>query len=343
MARITEAAMLLSTTQADLLRAAEMLQALASSPEQTRFLDAVVRVVKSWQISPHPLEFQPPALEHPKTGWWRAATKLGEALSADEDRAQLNIRTAFRIAESLRQSKGVGPKLVFHYTTFEGLKGIVESGRIRATHFEYLNDPDEVHYCRALFGDRERASDPDADDPIFFGEEYIASFSELGDDLQQWRTYANGGAGVAVGFVRGSKFGLPPLWHVRWVQVEYSESKHRKLVNAGADMFELAPAMKRSIHAFEREWRLVAHTGAFLDVCPPVVLRPSKFGLTPTVDLVPEGDLLPIQEVVLGPKAGPKAWYSVALLLRSRGYRVEHYNQPREEGVIIRTSSCRLQ
>jgi hypothetical protein len=62
------------------------------------------------------------------------------------------------------------PDLRFHYTNAEGLKGILQSGKIWATDVRYLNDAQEVEYLFQLLDERlgtpiEAASD--ASDSIF--------------------------------------------------------------------------------------------------------------------------------------------------------------------------------
>ena len=42
------------------------------------------------------------------------------------------------------------PPELFHYTTIEGLKGILENRCVWSTHFEYLNDSTEVIYGQTL-------------------------------------------------------------------------------------------------------------------------------------------------------------------------------------------------
>jgi hypothetical protein len=101
---------------------------------------------------------------------------------------------------------------VYHYTTAEGFKGIVESQGLWATSIYHLNDWTEFDYGRDAF--RERAKTllqneqeanaaaqllaylHDAHPPLF-----VCSFSgaEDGDDLAQWRAYSPKG-GYAIGF-----------------------------------------------------------------------------------------------------------------------------------------------
>jgi hypothetical protein len=245
-------------------------------------------------------------------------------------------------------------RLVYHYTSMSGLKAIVESGRLRATHYDYLNDPDELVYCKKLWGDHLRIANPDDGDVPFFGEAYIVSFSELEDDLTLWRTYGDNGAGVSIGVPLDSEFIVPPVspdaeWSrlkSPWGQVSYAEAEHGQLVQGMAfEKFrELAPTMKRAVHAFEREWRLITWTAAFIDYTPPVAFRPSKFGLTPSIDVAPVGDQLPIRSIVLGPATNPKAVYAVGLLLSTNGYHVEWLAQDWRDGcVAIRPSGLRVQ
>jgi len=42
-------------------------------------------------------------------------------------------------------------KLVFHYTSLEGLLGIIESKSIWATNVLYMNDASELNYAKKLF------------------------------------------------------------------------------------------------------------------------------------------------------------------------------------------------
>jgi hypothetical protein len=106
---------------------------------------------------------------------------------------------------------------LYHYTDAGGLRGIVESQKIRFTSYLHLNDPSELIYGmdivhRLLNDIGERAHDGLVKrfcakvDYLFqhrnfsdiFGF-YIASFSRNRDDLGQWRAYADNGRGFALG------------------------------------------------------------------------------------------------------------------------------------------------
>lgn len=139
--------------------------------------------------------------------------------------------------------------LLYHYTTAEGLKGIVESEVLWATSAYYLNDSAEILYGyrlldQALENWLKRANPP-ADSISrgfaeshrqYFGHDalernvimpiYLTCFCEEGNLLSQWRAYGSAG-GYSIGFkvpAEGDVYGLfpePPVYTVRCVKVEY--------------------------------------------------------------------------------------------------------------------------
>ena len=111
-------------------------------------------------------------------------------------------------------------KVLYHYTDASGFAAIVEHGKLRATDVRFLNDPLELKYAwdallvtlEASAKDKPQYSeaydavlqaissanavDPDAiEDRIF-----STSFSEDGDELNQWHRYADKAQGMALGF-----------------------------------------------------------------------------------------------------------------------------------------------
>jgi Protein of unknown function (DUF2971) len=107
------------------------------------------------------------------------------------------------------------PAVLFHYTSMEGLLSIVDTGRIRATHIRYLNDWSEAEAMWTLVLKRLREREVSAktaeekeqlSQVIDFASlrqlpnQFVASFSEEGDDLSQWRSYCPGQAGFSIGF-----------------------------------------------------------------------------------------------------------------------------------------------
>ncbi len=107
---------------------------------------------------------------------------------------------------------------LFHYTTYQGMKGIISERAIRCGHASSFNDPLEVQYGRDLMldflsarmisvGSEEIRSFLSSlmgkvswFDKIQF-DLFIACFCESGSLLSQWRSYADRGGGFSLGFV----------------------------------------------------------------------------------------------------------------------------------------------
>ncbi len=112
------------------------------------------------------------------------------------------------------------PPPIFHYTRDGGLKGILESGALWLTDAFQLNDPTELtHGVKLLddvlveagangpselrvFRDRMKRFVDDGGVPKV-AHYFVVSFSVLGDDLPQWRSYADDGRGFALEFEAG--------------------------------------------------------------------------------------------------------------------------------------------
>lgn len=101
-----------------------------------------------------------------------------------------------------------GPALLWHYTTPEGLLGILRTGELFATGLPYLNDSTEGSYMidLTLAELSRRMTSPMAEAvriPLEGFAEHqplaVTCFCKHGDLLGQWRAYT-GGRGFAVGF-----------------------------------------------------------------------------------------------------------------------------------------------
>ncbi|MGH6918181.1 MAG: DUF2971 domain-containing protein [Geminicoccaceae bacterium] len=105
---------------------------------------------------------------------------------------------------------------LFHYTDSDGLMGIIKSDALWFTPINYLNDPSEFHFSYDLAVEELKKAQPQsASDPLaeFFLQrmlggldeclrafsKYVGSFSRDGDDLGQWRSYAENGRGFCLG------------------------------------------------------------------------------------------------------------------------------------------------
>ncbi|MBB5722502.1 hypothetical protein FHS72_002128 [Loktanella ponticola] len=129
--------------------------------------------------------------------------------------------------------------VIYHYTTLEGLIGIVQSRSIRLSHIRALNDPREDVAGRRLVdglldglgylpGSKEakalalmkQAYASIASDIVFFG----ASYSSQRDSLAQWLEYGGRGTGVCIGFRRNaltSHDGDHELVQIAYTQTEF--------------------------------------------------------------------------------------------------------------------------
>lgn len=102
--------------------------------------------------------------------------------------------------------------IIYHYTNDVGLRGILESGRLWLTDIFNLNDPSELEYgvSKAVDILKNKAGSSCAEIEEFTrhiddfkletASYFICSFSFCGNDLGQWRAYADNGRGYALGF-----------------------------------------------------------------------------------------------------------------------------------------------
>lgn len=106
------------------------------------------------------------------------------------------------------------PPIIYHYTSHEGLIGIVGSKKLWLSNAAYLNDTSEFTHGWEVVEDvvaKHRESATDEDLAFFEALEkrrpqldpysiYVASFSEDGDMLSQWTGYTDHGNGYSIGF-----------------------------------------------------------------------------------------------------------------------------------------------
>lgn len=117
-----------------------------------------------------------------------------------------------------RLSRGLGrtkpPKSLYHYTSAEGLLGILATKSIRATSIRYMNDTREFQLALAL-AEREIDARIPSNGPRYLRgmhsllldalrhthevDVFVTCFSENGDVLSQWRGYTPAGQGYSIG------------------------------------------------------------------------------------------------------------------------------------------------
>jgi hypothetical protein len=121
-----------------------------------------------------------------------------------------------RIARLARRASGRLPRHLWHYTDAIGFHGIVKSGALRASHFAFLNDSREFVYGHELTiatlrrsirlasipeqAQRLRAILDRVLEESSFASIWVACFSEVADDLSQWRSYGGSADRYAIGF-----------------------------------------------------------------------------------------------------------------------------------------------
>ena len=109
------------------------------------------------------------------------------------------------------------PATLYHYTNDVGLRGILETGQLWLTDIFDLNDPSELRhgFSHAIKILNEKSADGILESKTFarnfeaFSQPeliqhvaplFMCSFSSHGDDLGQWRAYADNGRGYALAF-----------------------------------------------------------------------------------------------------------------------------------------------
>ena len=164
------------------------------------------------------------------------------------------------IAQSRKHVQAEPPDLLFHYTNSSGMRGILESSRLWATNYRFLNDASEVAYGMTLFESIVQDRLAHAETEVvaeFLGRTlrtanafdgmfdcYIACFCERDDLLNQWRVYASSGGGYALGMKAkeiGRRWGkLHPTQDFILRKVVYNEELQKKLI---AEVLDIASGL----------------------------------------------------------------------------------------------------
>ena len=154
----------------------------------------------------------------------------------------------------LDKHKLVEGSQLYHYTTLDGMRGILNNRALWCGHVSAFNDPLEIQYGRDIAADvlndtmkQEECEDVRAFlrklsvEVQAFGKNlfhaFVACFCESGELLSQWRAYADHGGGYCLGFHFSSTTliasnsenldeGKPPFLR----KVIYNEQEQRELV-----------------------------------------------------------------------------------------------------------------
>ncbi|HET7730686.1 MAG TPA: DUF2971 domain-containing protein [Usitatibacter sp.] len=258
------------------------------------------------------------------------------------------------------------PAELFHYTDFDGVYGILASRCLWLSKVSTLNDTSEVKLAIDLFKQQasEAARGLDMEEARFLEHAAglldsvrrtnicVAGFSEDKDQLNQWRSYANDGRGIALGFDTGILRGAARKHDVRLLRCVYEPEAHRRIVGdlvrllldafrgtppdadgarkALLDQFSstfllTAPVIKDHHFAQEKEWRLVSMPRSVDDPQLTAVLYGNHASVKLVLPLIPEGDPASgvISSVTIGPTLDPdNVADAVDVLARHKGFRI---------------------
>jgi len=137
------------------------------------------------------------------------------------------------------------PQVLFHYTSAEGLIGILRARAIWATSIRFLNDSTEYSLAfglaREFIEERSKKARGKFYSALYavlserltleVEEVYVSSFTENPDQLSQWRAYCPATGGYAIGFRRKLLVDVPaPPIRRFLVRCIYESDVHEELV-----------------------------------------------------------------------------------------------------------------
>ncbi len=232
------------------------------------------------------------------------------------------------------------PPILYHYTTEEGLLGIIKSRCLWTTNIFYLNDSTEFNYAlelaRAVL--KEKLSGPAArnEQKQFYEDAlgtlddlapivpealslHVGSFSTNDDSLSQWRAYTENGIGFSLGFDEAYLQSLAKRQKYELVECEYDEIGHKRAISVLIDesaestdrkldlfheLLRRSPRLKHPKFKDEKEWRIVSEDMGH----GKPKFRAGKSMLIPYSEFKLEGEdgILRIAEIRVGPTPHPQ-------------------------------------
>jgi hypothetical protein len=173
-------------------------------------------------------------------------------------------------------------QLVYHYCSAESFRAILESGKIRFSDINMLNDASEYRWGYSVFEEAatrliKRTGVPDAtptldiaffnavDDVLSKGQiiahPFISCVSLDGNSLDQWRKYADDGRGYAIGFLATALRRLP----ISLLEVSHDpEEQVREMMTALVALHARSPTLEMPLRgeAFEDAALISAYMAA---------------------------------------------------------------------------------
>ncbi len=239
---------------------------------------------------------------------------------------------------------------LYHYTSQAGALGILASKEIWATHIHYLNDSSEFNYAKGLASFIvEEAIKTETDSlkldllrEMFLGIQQsginvcVASFSEVGDQLSQWRGYCKkGGCSIGLSYdvlstiANREEWLLAPCVYNQKDQADlmqgiiaevlsYNIANHEDLEdresrpggNIAYYLNRLAPIFKGEAFSEEKEWRLISVP--LNNGLPEFCFREGPVSIVPYYKLKLYDELNPfkIEEIIVSPSSNQDLSYS---------------------------------
>jgi len=117
-----------------------------------------------------------------------------------------------KLKEYHDKNQPIPQKPLYHYTSFLGLSGILQSKNLWLTDHKFLNDPSEIEHGKHIIlnqiNNHINKNKKLCDFMKFFFDDimtrgyktFVTSFCKEGDYLPAWRYYGNNGAGFSIGF-----------------------------------------------------------------------------------------------------------------------------------------------
>jgi hypothetical protein len=249
----------------------------------------------------------------------------------NELRQQAEIEALLNVFLELDDGADGPPSLLYHYTDFNGFKGIIESHSLWATYCRSLNDSTELHYgenvVRSLLFDM---LPPDLHDHATKGLKkehdelfpFVACFCTSPNLLSMWREYARRGGGYCLGFdsntlhgltTEGAKGGYNHLVKIVYGEpdatvkcrlddiAKYITSDPQRTMGLSYAHL-LASKLKHESFKEENEWRVIVHDAKY----SVVRFRQGHDNIIPYVELrknivAGPDPRLSLQKVVCGP------------------------------------------
>lgn len=234
--------------------------------------------------------------------------------------------------------------MLFHYTSQSGLLGIVKEQEIWATNIHFLNDYKEFRHAFEILSEiirRDLDSNSVLRDKLIGHFDtlinlspninvFLASFSERGDLLSQWRGYCKDGAGYSIAFDKAALQKMAIDMGLTLIECIYDPEEQRKEMKIYLDwvltsssttptdistlnfdgavaslvqmLLATAPRFKDKSFSEEKEWRLFC--GTIDNDDDRIEFREGRSTLIPYVKFSLKSfelNNIPINKIIVGP------------------------------------------